>query len=75
MYSRHYFLSVFLGYDPQVINWQDFIPAADQQTCLTLQEMPCYPEAGSIAIINDTVIVKLSNDYLTASSEKPEWRD
>lgn len=69
MYSRHYFLSVFLGYDPQVINWQDFIPAADQQTCLTLQEMPCYPEAGSIAIINDTVIVKLSNDYLTASSE------
>lgn len=75
MYSRHYFLSVFLGYDPQVINWQDFIPTADQQTCLTLQEMPCYPEAGSIAIINDTVIVKLSNDYLTASSEKPEWRD
>lgn len=75
MYSRHYFLSVFLGYDPQVINWQDFIPAADQQTCLTLQEMPCYPDAGSIAIINDTVIVKLSNDYLTASSEKPEWRD
>lgn len=75
MYSRHYFLSVFLGYDPQVIGWQDFIPAADQQTCLTLQEMPCYPEAGSIAIINDTVIVKLSNDYLTASSEKPEWRD
>lgn len=75
MYSRHYFLSVFLGYDPQVINWQDFIPAADQQTCLTLQEMPCYPNAGSIAIINDTIIVKLSNDYLTASSEKPEWRD
>lgn len=75
MYSRHYFLSVFLGYDPQVINWQDFIPAADQQTCLTLQEMPCYPAAGSIAIINDTIIVKLSNDYLTASSEKPEWRD
>lgn len=75
MYSRHYFLSVFLGYDPQVINWQDFIPTADQQTCLTLQEMPCYPAAGSIAIINDTIIVKLSNDYLTASSEKPEWRD
>lgn len=75
MYSRHYFLSVFLGYDPQVVYWQDFIPAADQQTCLTLQEMPCYPNAGSIAIINDTIIVKLSNDYLTASSEKPEWRD
>lgn len=75
MYSRHYFLSVFLGYDPQVIDWEDFIPAVDQQTCLTLQEMPCYPDAGSIAIINDTVIVKLSNDYLTASSEKPEWRD
>lgn len=47
------FIRYWCGFDP-VYDYTNY--AQDPQ----VQEMPCYPDEGSIAIINDTVIVKFS---------------
>ena len=57
-YSRNDWIKNYIGYD---------VPRADQQTLEALaasdavRAMPCYPNAGSIAIIGDMVVVKFGN--------------
>lgn len=76
MYSRYYFLSIFLGFDPDFIEWADFCRAANDDTLEILKEMPSYPDTGSIKIVNDTIIIKISDDYREGAVEnKQEWRD
>ena len=54
-YSRRDWIENYIGYD---------IPRADAQTIAALAEtedvraMPCYPNAGSIRVIGDVVVVK-----------------
>ena len=54
-YSRRDWIENYIGYD---------IPRADAQTIAVLAEteevraMPCYPNAGSIRVIGDVVVVK-----------------
>lgn len=54
-YSRRDWIENYIGYD---------IPRADAQTRAALAEteavqaMPCYPNAGSVAVIGDMVVVK-----------------
>ena len=69
MYSRHYFLSIYLGYDPAFIDWEDFLQDADDKTCKILEKMPSYPDQGSIRVIDGTIIVKISDDYKEAPVE------
>ena len=33
----------------------------------TVQSMPCWPAVGSVAVIDDTVVVKLSGDLRPAN--------
>jgi len=57
-YSRNDWIRNFIGYE---------IPVADSQTVKILaasdavQAMPCYPDAGSVSVIGDTVVVKFQN--------------
>lgn len=57
-YSRKDWIENYIGYD---------LPMADHQTVQLLadseevQSMPCYPNAGSIRVIGDTVVVKFQD--------------
>lgn len=76
MYSRYYFLSIFLGFDSDFIAWQDYLPTITEETLNVLNAMPSYPDSGSIKIIDNTVVVKISNDYISESDvNKQEWRE
>ncbi len=57
MWSRKQFLAYFLN---SPYNWATEEQIADVVTTPAYQEMPCYPSEGSIATINDIVVVKLS---------------
>lgn len=76
MYSRYYFLSVFLGFDSDFIDWENLVQDADDKTLEILKEMPTYPNAGSIKIVGNKVVVKISDDYQKESTGiKQDWRD
>lgn len=55
-YSRMRWIKTYVGYD---------IPLADEDTIKMLEvhpevtDMPCFPDEGSIRIINNTVVIKL----------------
>lgn len=57
-YSRRDWIENYIGYD---------IPRADAETIATLaeteevQSMPCYPNAGSIRVIGDIVVIKFED--------------
>lgn len=61
-YSRMRWINTYLGYD---------IPLAEETTIQELmqleqvKQMPCFPDQGSIQIINDIVVIKLENDSAT----------
>lgn len=76
MYSRYYFLSIYLGFDSDFIAWQDLLQTADEETLHVLNAMPSYPDSESIKIIDNMVVVKISDDYTAESGEtKQEWRE
>ena len=57
-YSRKRLIRIWLGYDIQ------FVPTSDANALKQLEEvkaMPCYPADGSVAIIDDVVIVKMQD--------------
>ena len=57
-YSRENWIENYIGYE---------IPMADPETTTALAEteevqaMPCYPNAGSIRVVGDAVVVKFQN--------------
>ena len=57
-YSRNNWIENYIGYE---------IPMADPETTTALAEteevqaMPCYPNAGSIRVVGDAVVVKFQN--------------
>lgn len=76
MYSRYYFLSVFLGFDSDLIDWEILIQDADDETLEILRKMPVYPDSGSIKVVDNKIIVKISDDYQEESNGiKQDWRD
>lgn len=58
-YSRWQILIKYLGYNPQFL-WAN--ETAEFEKLLEVQEMPCYPEDGSIKIVDDVIVLKLSNE-------------
>jgi hypothetical protein len=51
------FLKQYCGYNQQIT--RDIVDMDKQ----ALEQMPCYPENGSILVANESIIVKLSNEY------------
>lgn len=58
-YSRNHIIAKYLGFVPEFGGYEDIRTWMEREE---VKEMNCYPDDGSIAIIDDTVIVKLS-DY------------
>ena len=54
-YSYTYFLRYFLGFTGPVYSHDDAFAAREE-----VQAMPCYPQEGSIRVIDGTVVVKLN---------------
>ncbi len=53
---RYHFFLDFLGVDAGYISDDEYLSAIQSETYL---EMPCWPEKGSVRMINDSVVVKL----------------
>lgn len=58
-YSRMHLIAKYLGFAPTFGNYEELIMWMEREE---VQNMPCYPDSGSIAIVDDAVVVKLS-DY------------
>ena len=56
------FMKQWTGYSPTVIDAAAFAEIDE------VKQMPSYPDDGSIAIINDTVVVKFQNDVVTSGT-------
>lgn len=52
------FMRMWCGYDPETVSQEvlDQISSTDQ-----VQEMPCYPDDGSIQIVDDVIVVKFAD--------------
>lgn len=57
-FNNIYLWTSYLGYTPEIIELSD---SGDLSEISEVKEMPCYPNAGSIAIVDDIVIIKTSN--------------
>lgn len=57
-YSRLEFLRFYCGFDAPFVGTDDMTA----EIWLAIRNMPCYPTDGSIKIINDTVVVKFSEE-------------
>lgn len=58
-YSRNHLIAKYLGFVPEFGGYEDILTWMEREE---VKNMNCYPDDGSIAIIDDTIIVKLS-DY------------
>lgn len=54
-----YLISKYLGYNPQFCTYEELKEWVEREE---VKEMPCYPQEGSIQVIEGTVIVKLSEE-------------
>lgn len=54
MYSRQSFIAIYCGYSP---TWYQEIDEMNELP--EVQKMPCYPDDGSIKILNHIIVVKL----------------
>lgn len=58
-YSRNHIIAKYIGFAPEFAGYEATVEWMGNEA---VKDMPCYPDDGSIAIIDDTIIVKLS-DY------------
>ncbi len=54
-YSLFYWIQCFVGYSPEFVT-EDIV--AELYTKQIVQEMPCWPNQGSIKVIDDLIVVK-----------------
>ena len=55
-YDWWLYISTWLGFSPERVDSKKF------ETMPQVIEMPCYPDYGSIKIIDETVVVKLADE-------------
>lgn len=54
-YSRKWFISAYLGYEPVEVSYEEGMQLSEDPL---VQEMPRYPDEGSIKVINGVLVVK-----------------
>ena len=57
-FNNIYLWTSYLGFTPNIIEFKDSGYLLEDTR---IQDMPCYPNDGSIAIIDNTIIIKASN--------------
>lgn len=55
-YSRTYIITKLLGFAPKFCGYEEITELIKQDE---VKQMPCYPDDGSVKVINDVVVVKL----------------
>lgn len=55
-YSKTNIITKYLGFNPGFCSYEEIIELMDNEQ---VKEMSCYPDAGSIKIVDGTIIVKL----------------
>ncbi len=55
-YTRTFIITKLLGFAPRFCGYEEIQALMENEE---VKEMPCYPDAGSIKVINDTVVVKI----------------
>lgn len=58
-YANGNIIGQFLGFTPVTLPWEEIERLSETKE---IKEMPCYPEDGSIKIVNENIIVKLANN-------------
>lgn len=56
-YSRNHIIAKYIGFVPEFGGYEDILTWMEREE---VKVMSCYPDDGSIKIIDDTIIVKLS---------------
>lgn len=58
-YSRKRWLSLYLGFNQPWVSREEL---ADIQRSTIIQEMPCYPDEGSIRVLDDVIVIKIEDN-------------
>lgn len=58
-YANGNIIGQYLGFTPATLPWEEIERLSETKE---IKEMPCYPEDGSIKIVNENIIVKLANN-------------
>lgn len=56
VYSRTFIITKLLGFAPQFAGYEQIVELMENEE---VKEMPCYPDDGSIKIVDDVVVVKM----------------
>lgn len=56
-YSRQDYLNYYIGFPMEFASWEEMVAIQETEA---FQQMPTYPYYGSLDVINDTIVVKLS---------------
>ena len=71
-YSKNEFIRYYCGFDAELTGPQ----ILSEQSKEILKHMPTYPNDGSIRILDNAVVVKLSEETAgTAGDNQAEWKD
>lgn len=57
-YANLKYLEYYLGYEPDVL----YVNASEYWGLVEVKEMSCYPDSGSIKVIDETIVVKFSEN-------------
>jgi len=54
-YSRNYIITKFLGFAPRFCGYEEIVELMENEE---VQAMPCYPDDGSVKIVDGVIVVK-----------------
>lgn len=58
-YSRDNWLNLYLGFSHERVSQEDCVKLGEKEF---VREMPCYPQDGSVQIIDGVIILKITNE-------------
>ena len=56
-YSRTFIITKLLGFAPRFCGYEEIRMLMEKQE---VRDMPCYPDEGSIRVVDDIVVVKMT---------------
>lgn len=56
VYSRTFIITKLLGFAPQFAGYEQIVELMENEE---VKQMPCYPDDGSIKVVDDVVVVKM----------------
>ena len=57
-YARNKFINAYIGFDVPMVEQERI---EELSSLPEIQQMPCYPDDGSIKVVDDILVIKLEN--------------